>query len=55
MGSFSAVGFIVAAKSLTRFKQMDDRDWAEYFLLGTLTSFLLAIVYGVVLKVVLLG
>jgi hypothetical protein len=52
MGSFHAVGFIVAAKSLTRFKQMDDRDWAEYFLLGTLTSFLLAIVYGVILKVV---
>ncbi|WP_078380502.1 DUF3307 domain-containing protein [Sutcliffiella halmapala] len=52
MGSFSAVGFIVAAKSLTRFKQMDDRDWAEYFLLGTLTSFLFAIVYGVILKVI---
>ncbi|KMJ59473.1 hypothetical protein AB685_00905 [Bacillus sp. LL01] len=55
MGSFHAVGFIVAAKSLTRFKQMDDRDWAEYFLLGTLTSFLLAIIYGVILKVVLFG
>lgn len=52
MGSFSAVGFIVAAKSLTRFKQMDDRDWAEYFLLGTLTSFLFAIVYGVIIKVI---
>ena len=55
MGSFHAVGFIVAAKSLTRFKQMDDRDWAEYFLLGTLTSFLLAIIYGVILKLVLFG
>ncbi|CAG9623705.1 DUF3307 domain-containing protein [Sutcliffiella rhizosphaerae] len=55
MGSFSAVGFIVAAKSLTRFKQMDDRDWAEYFLLGTLTSFLFAILIGIMLKVVFLG
>jgi hypothetical protein len=52
MGSFPAVGFIVAAKSLTRFKQMDDRDWAEYFLLGTLTSFLFAIVYGIILKMI---
>jgi hypothetical protein len=52
MGSFPAVGFIVAAKSLTRFKQMDDRDWAEYFLLGTLTSFLFAIVYGIILKII---
>lgn len=55
MGSFSAVGFIVAAKSLTRFKQMDDRDWAEYFLLGTLTSFLFAIIYGVLMKIVFFG
>ncbi|KPB06406.1 DUF3307 domain-containing protein [Bacillus sp. CHD6a] len=55
MGSFSAVGFIVAAKSLTRFKQMDDRDWAEYFLLGTLTSFLFAIIFGVLLKIVFFG
>lgn len=52
MGSFSAVGFIVAAKSLTRFKQMDDRDWAEYFLLGTLSSFLFAICYGILIKIV---
>ncbi|MCA1319418.1 DUF3307 domain-containing protein [Bacillus tianshenii] len=52
MGSFPAVGFIVAAKSLTRFKQLDDRDWAEYFLLGTLSSFLFAILYGIILKIV---
>ena len=53
-GSYPAIGFIVAAKSIARFKQMDDRDWAEYFLLGTLTSMLLGIGLGIVLREVLI-
>ncbi|MEH6957371.1 DUF3307 domain-containing protein [Neobacillus drentensis] len=51
--AYPAIGFIVAAKSIARFKQMDDRDWAEYFLLGTLTSMFLGIALGILLKVVL--
>jgi hypothetical protein len=52
--AFPAIGFIVAAKSIARFKQMDDRNWAEYFLLGTLTSMFLGITLGIVLKMVLM-
>ena len=37
-GSAAAIGFVVAAKTLARFKQLDDRDFAEYYLLGTLAS-----------------
>ena len=51
--AYPAIGFIVAAKSIARFKQMDDRDWAEYFLLGTLTSMFFGITLGILLKVVL--
>ncbi|MEH7081861.1 DUF3307 domain-containing protein [Neobacillus drentensis] len=51
--AYPAIGFIVAAKSIARFKQMDDRDWAEYFLLGTLTSMFLGITFGILLKTVL--
>jgi hypothetical protein len=51
--AYPAIGFIVAAKSIARFKQMDDRDWAEYFLLGTLTSMFLGITLGIVLREVL--
>lgn len=51
--AYPAIGFIVAAKSIARFKQMDDRDWAEYFLLGTLTSMFLGMTLGILLKVVL--
>ncbi|WP_026673293.1 DUF3307 domain-containing protein [Alkalihalobacterium bogoriense] len=49
-GAYGAIGFVIAAKALARFKQMDDRDWAEYFLLGTLTSMFLAIVYGMMIR-----
>ena len=43
-GSDVAVGFVVAAKTLARFKQLDDREFAEYYLLGTLASVAVAIV-----------
>ncbi len=37
-GAVAAVGFVIAAKTLARFKQLDDRGFAEYYLLGTLAS-----------------
>ncbi|MEQ8516179.1 MAG: hypothetical protein RIC38_11280 [Chromatocurvus sp.] len=40
----SALGFIVAAKSLVRFDQFAGRMFAEYMLVGTFMSALFAIV-----------
>lgn len=48
--AYPAIAFIVTAKSITRFKQMDERNWAEYFLLGTLTSMLLGILIGTLFR-----
>ena len=47
-GQLPAIGFLVAAKSVFRFgeAQKDGNQKAEYFLLGTLTSFTLAILVG---------
>lgn len=47
-GQFSAIGFLIAAKSVFRFNdtKADGNKKAEYFLLGTLVSFTLAIVVG---------
>ncbi|HEX7120970.1 MAG TPA: hypothetical protein VF178_01280 [Gemmatimonadaceae bacterium] len=53
LGQFGALGLIVAAKSLARFKALEDRDFAEYFLIGTLASLLLALLVGVGLKLLL--
>ena len=39
----AAVGFVIAAKTIARFKQLDDRGFAEYYLLGTLASVSVAI------------
>jgi hypothetical protein len=53
LGEVGALGFVVAAKALARFRGLDDRDFAEYFLIGTLASLLHAVVVGVGLQVVL--
>lgn len=47
---YGALAFVLAAKSMARFKSLDDREFAEYFLLGTLLSVLLAGVLGMVVR-----
>ncbi|RDW21291.1 hypothetical protein CWR48_02435 [Oceanobacillus arenosus] len=51
--AYPAIAFIITAKSIARFKQMEDRDFAEYFLLGTLLSMLFGISLGLVVRMVL--
>ena len=53
VGEFGALGLIVAAKSLARFKALEDREFAEYFLIGTLASFILALGVGVAVRLAL--
>jgi hypothetical protein len=53
LGEYTAVGWIIAAKSLARFKQLEDREFAEYFLVGTLSSFLLALLVGLGIRFLL--
>lgn len=43
-GQIGAIGFVIAAKSLARFKQLDDKHFAEKYLVGTLLSVVVAIV-----------
>jgi hypothetical protein len=52
-GSDVAIGFVVAAKTLARFRQLDDREFAEYYLLGTLGSVAVAIVTALVARAAL--
>jgi hypothetical protein len=47
-GTDVAIGFVVAAKTLARFKLLDDRAFAEYYLLGTLASVAVAIVSALI-------
>jgi hypothetical protein len=52
-GEWGAVGLVVAAKSIIRFKDLEQRNFAEYYLIGTLTSLLLAGVAGGLARVIL--
>jgi hypothetical protein len=47
-GAEAAVGLVIAAKTIARFRQLDDRGFAEYYLLGTLASVSVAIVTALV-------
>jgi hypothetical protein len=46
VGHTGAIGFLVAAKSVFRFGELKQRKEAEYIIIGTLTSFTVAIVIG---------
>lgn len=49
----AALGLLIAAKSIARFEELKERRFAEYYLVGTLTSLLVAIVVGLLLLEVL--
>jgi len=54
-GSFAAVGFLLAAKGAIRFDEFAKRDFAEYFLVGSLASILIALCAGLVIRFALLA
>jgi hypothetical protein len=48
-GNMSGIGLVLAAKAFARFRQLDDKDFAEYVLIGTLLSIGMTIMIGMVL------
>ena len=49
LGTYEALGFLIAAKSLLRFQETDTKR-TEYVLIGTLLSFGVAVMCGVVVE-----
>jgi len=49
-GAYSALAFLIGAKGLIRSKEFENRDFAEYFLIGTLSSAALAFLFGFILR-----
>ncbi|NQU10634.1 hypothetical protein HQ590_07590 [bacterium] len=41
-GQFTALGFVIAAKGIARFRELEQREFAEYFLIGTMLSLIIA-------------
>jgi hypothetical protein len=52
LGQYEAIGFLLAAKSLLRFRETDTVK-SEYVLVGTLLSFAIAIIMGVAVKLLI--
>lgn len=52
-GNLSSLGLVLAAKAFARFRQLDDRDFAEYVLIGTLVSITGALLVGLAMKALL--
>lgn len=50
-GSYAALGFAIAAKSIARFKELEDKQFAEYYILGTSVSLLVALFAGLAVRV----
>jgi hypothetical protein len=53
VGQWGAVGLVLTAKSIARFKRMDEQAFAEIYLVGTMTSVLIAMMSGGLLLLVL--
>lgn len=52
VGLWESIALVVAVKSIARFQELKQRAFAEYFLIGTLTSVLVAIVLVVLVSAV---
>jgi hypothetical protein len=50
LDQYFAISFLLGAKGLIRSREFEDRNFAEYFLIGTLTSILLAVAAGIALQ-----
>lgn len=48
--NYTAVAFLITAKGLVRAKEFERREYAEYFLIGTLASTALALILGTLIR-----
>ena len=53
LGQWGALGFVLAAKSIARFKEFENQAFADYYLIGTLASVLVAVATGLVVRSVI--
>lgn len=53
VSQYTAIAFIIAAKGFTRFKDLDQREFAEYVLIGTLLSASSAVLAALLVKTII--
>jgi hypothetical protein len=50
LNQIAAVGFVMAAKAFSRFRDMEKKEWAEYVLIGTLISTIFSFAVSLAVK-----
>ncbi len=50
LGEYSAIGFLITGKSIIRFAQSNEKIRSEYVLVGTMVSYAVAILAGVLVN-----
>jgi len=50
LGQWQAIGFLIAAKAIGRIKRLEEREFSEYFLIGTLANVSISIVAGILIR-----
>ena len=50
LGEYGTISFVFVAKSMARFEQLKQRQFAEYYLLGTLLSIFFAIFVAILVQ-----
>ncbi|MCL2522762.1 MAG: DUF3307 domain-containing protein [Erysipelotrichales bacterium] len=51
MGLYTSIALVITAKSIARFKQLENKDFAEKYLVGTLLSLLIAILLILLIRI----
>jgi len=54
LGQWGALGLVLAAKSIARYNKLSEQRFADYYLIGTLTSLLVAIITGELVRIFLI-
>jgi hypothetical protein len=52
LGQWGALGLVVAAKSIARFPELKDQNFSDYYLIGTLSSILVAVATGILVRAI---
>ena len=54
-GSYPAIALLIAAKGLIGSKELENRDFAEYFLVGTFASIGVALASGILIRAIIVS
>ena len=50
LNQYGVIGLVLTAKSIARFKQLEDKNFAEKYLVGTLASLSIALITTIIIK-----